>query len=75
VIVCDLRMPRLGGREMYERLAVEHPAIAQRVIFATGDTVRGDTLTFLQSLGRPFLHKPFTLTELRTVLAGVRRAN
>lgn len=75
VIVCDLRMPRLGGREMYERLAIEHPAIAQRVIFATGDTVRGDTLTFLQSLGRPFLHKPFTLTELRTVLAGVRRAS
>ncbi len=74
VIVCDLRMPRLGGREMYERLAAEHPAIAQRVIFATGDTVRGDTLTFLQSLGRPFLHKPFTLTELRTVLAGVHRA-
>ncbi|HEY6808717.1 MAG TPA: ATP-binding protein [Gemmatimonadales bacterium] len=75
VIVCDLRMPRLGGREMYERLAAEHPAVAQRVIFATGDTVRGDTLTFLQSLGRPFLHKPFTLTELRSVLAGVRRAN
>ena len=74
VIVCDLRMPRLGGREMYEALAVEHPEVARRVIFATGDTVRGDTLHFLESLGRPFLHKPFTLAELRTVLAGVRRA-
>jgi two-component system NtrC family sensor kinase len=75
VIVCDLRMPRLGGREMYEKLAEEHPPIAERVIFATGDTVRGDTLHFLESLGRPFLHKPFTLAELRTVLGGVRRAS
>jgi two-component system NtrC family sensor kinase len=75
VIVCDLRMPRLGGREMYETLTQQHPEVAKRVIFATGDTVRGDTLHFLESLGRPFLHKPFTLAELRTVLGGVRRAS
>jgi two-component system NtrC family sensor kinase len=71
VIICDLRMPRLGGREMYNNLARAHPAIAKKVIFATGDTVRGDTLQFLETLGRPFLHKPFTLAELRTVLGSV----
>ena len=70
-IICDLRMPRLGGREMYQQLAQKHPAVAERIIFATGDTVRGDTLRFLEGLGRPFLHKPFTLAELRIVLAGV----
>ena len=31
-------------------------------------------LRFLESLGRPFLHKPFTLAELRIVLAGVGAA-
>jgi two-component system, NtrC family, sensor kinase len=71
VIICDLRMPRLGGREMYNNLARQYPDIARRVIFATGDTVRGDTLQFLEQLGRPFLHKPFTLAELRTVLGTV----
>jgi two-component system NtrC family sensor kinase len=71
VIICDLRMPRLGGREMYNNLARAHPHIARKVIFATGDTVRGDTLQFLETLGRPFLHKPFTLGELRTVLSTV----
>jgi two-component system NtrC family sensor kinase len=55
---------------MYQHLAVQHPHIAERVIFATGDTVRGDTLQFLEGLGRPFLHKPFTLAELRSVLGG-----
>ena len=71
VIICDLRMPRLGGREMYHNLERAHPDIARKVIFATGDTVRGDTLQFLETLGRPFLHKPFTLAELRTVLGSV----
>jgi CheY-like chemotaxis protein/anti-sigma regulatory factor (Ser/Thr protein kinase) len=72
-IICDLRMPRLGGRDMYLGLAAQHPAVAERIIFATGDTVRGDTLRFLESLGRPYLHQPFTLAELRTVLAAVPR--
>jgi two-component system NtrC family sensor kinase len=72
LIICDLRMPRLGGREMYQTLAQMHPAVAERMVFATGDTVRGDTLHFLERLGRPFLHKPFKLDELRRVLADVK---
>jgi two-component system NtrC family sensor kinase len=71
LIICDLRMPRLGGREMFQTLAQMHPAVADRLIFATGDTVRGDTLQFLEELGRPFLQKPFKLDELRRVLAAV----
>jgi two-component system NtrC family sensor kinase len=71
LIICDLRMPRLGGREMFRTLAQMHPSVADRLIFATGDTVRGDTLQFLEELGRPFLQKPFKLDELRRVLAGV----
>src|SRR5207249_2177100 len=59
VIICDLRMPHLSGREMYQKLARHDPRAAERIIFATGDTVRGDTLQFLETLGRPYLHKPF----------------
>ena len=71
LIICDLRMPRLGGREMFQTLSRMHPTVADRIIFATGDTVRGDTLRFLEDLGRPFLQKPFKLDALRRVLAGV----
>jgi DNA-binding response OmpR family regulator len=42
-------------------------------VFSTGDTVRGDTLAFLESLDRPYLHKPFSLAELRSLLAAVAR--
>jgi CheY-like chemotaxis protein len=69
VIITDVRMPKLGGRELYERLVSEAPAVAARVVFATGDTVRDDTMAFLEGCGRPFLHKPFKLAELRQALA------
>jgi len=69
VIITDVRMPKLGGRELYERLLRDAPAVAARVVFATGDTVRDDTMAFLERCGRPFLHKPFKLAELRQVLA------
>jgi len=73
LIISDLRMPELGGRELYEELARCHPAAAARFVFSTGDAVRGDTLAFLESLDRPYLHKPFSLAELRTLLAAVAR--
>jgi len=73
LVIADLRMPRLGGREFYEELKRTRPNQAEQVVFATGDTVRGDTLAFLRSVGRPYLHKPFSLTELRALLAGVSK--
>lgn len=71
VIICDLRMPRVGGREFFETLRHQFPTMVRRVVFATGDTVRDDALQFLEQAGRPFLRKPFTLRELRSVLAQV----
>jgi two-component system NtrC family sensor kinase len=73
LIISDLRMPELSGREFYEELLRRHPALASRLVFSTGDTVRGDTLAFLEGLHRPYLHKPFSLAELRTLLAAVAR--
>jgi two-component system NtrC family sensor kinase len=73
LIISDLRMPRLGGREFYEVLARQSPAMADRLVFSTGDTVRGDTLAFLETLKRPYLHKPFSLAELRRLLGEIAR--
>jgi len=75
IIISDLRMPRLGGREFFEALERRRPELAGRLVFSTGDTVRGDTLAFLERLGRPFLHKPFALAELRALLGGIPRAS
>lgn len=73
LIISDLRMPRLSGREFYEELARRNPGMAARLVFSTGDTVRGDTLAFLEQLSRPYLHKPFSLAELRRLLGEIAR--
>jgi two-component system NtrC family sensor kinase len=73
LVISDLRMPKFGGREFYEELERRNPAMAARLVFSTGDTVRGDTLAFLETLDRPYLHKPFSLAELRTLLSEVVR--
>ncbi len=68
VIITDLRMPDMSGREFYDALRRDRPELVERIVFSTGDTVRGDTLEFLKSQGRPCLEKPFSLVELRQVL-------
>ncbi len=68
VVITDLRMPGMPGRELYERLSATRPEIARRVVFATGDTLRDDALQFLEEAGRPLLRKPFSLAQLRAVL-------
>ncbi len=73
LVISDLRMPRLGGREFHDALRARAPMVADRLVFSTGDTVRDDTLAFLEGLGRPWLHKPFRLMELRDLLARASR--
>jgi two-component system NtrC family sensor kinase len=68
LVISDLRMPKAGGREFYQALLRRKPDLARRVVFSTGDTVRGDTLDFLEAQGRPCLQKPFSLAELRALL-------
>ncbi|MGD0483535.1 MAG: ATP-binding protein, partial [Gemmatimonadales bacterium] len=75
LIFTDVRMPGVGGREIFETLRAQAPAVAARVVFATGDTVAGDTLAFLKATGRPVLTKPFKLAELRTTLAAALAAH
>jgi signal transduction histidine kinase len=37
VILADLRMPRMGGMELYAQLEEERPELAARVLFLSGD--------------------------------------
>ncbi|HSB53804.1 MAG TPA: hybrid sensor histidine kinase/response regulator, partial [Gemmatimonadales bacterium] len=83
VVLSDLRMPGLSGEEFFARIQREFPAMAGRVVFTSGDTLREDTQAFLQSSGCPSLQKPYELSELVGVLrslrtpdsAGARRAS
>jgi CheY-like chemotaxis protein len=70
-VVCDVRLPDLGGREFVEALARIKPALAARVIFATGDVTAADTLALLSSTPQPSLQKPFRIEELEAAIRAV----
>ena len=63
VLLLDLRMPGMDGKETFERLAAGQPG-APRVVVMTGDAVRAETEAWLARVGMPILHKPFTLQAL-----------
>ena len=64
----DIRTPIMSGKELYQFIIGQHPKLADRVIFTTGDLVDEYTKRFLQLTGRPFLPKPFTLDELKMII-------
>jgi len=72
-VMLDLRMPRLSGRRLHERLEHQLPAVAARVVFVTGDTVDPESRGFLGRSGRPVVTKPFTLETLAVALAPLLR--
>ena len=73
-LICDWKMPGLNGMQVYERLRASRPDFCRRVIFVTGDVINEPMQQFLESEKRPCLTKPFTLTELRSVLKTVLTA-
>jgi len=75
VILADLRMPRMGGVELYAQLEEERPELAARVLFLSGDVSQlaapGNTPVPRERV----LVKPVELAELeRRIVAFVRGA-
>ena len=62
LLVTDLVMPRMGGRDLAGQLLARHPNL--RVIFLSGyDSEIGHEAAVLEP-GTAFLQKPFSLTDL-----------
>ena len=64
VILCDLKMPGLSGREVYEQLSIRRPFLLSRIIFVTGDVVESVSNGFIAASGREVVEKPFTVAEI-----------
>ena len=71
VVICDLRMPRVSGEDLYRWMQQRRPAIASRFVFSSGDVLAPDVAAFLTETGRPVLPKPFDLSELARIVDGV----
>jgi PAS domain S-box-containing protein len=68
LVLSDVRMPDLDGPALLRRLQNGWPALANRLIFITGDTVGLGTGSALDKLGRPVIEKPISPEEMRRVI-------
>jgi two-component system NtrC family sensor kinase len=70
-VLCDLRMPEEDGPTLFRWLEREHPDLARRTVFVTGDTLGPATGRFLAECGRPVIEKPFVPEEIRRLVNAV----
>jgi len=68
LVLSDVRMPDLDGPALLRRLQRDWPALTERLIFITGDTVDLGTGSALDQLGRPVIEKPISPDEMRRVI-------
>jgi len=71
VIISDVRMPGMSGREFLERLRRDRPELVGRLVFSTGDAFTSETATLLKESGVPTVAKPFDFAVLERVVRAV----
>ena len=68
LFLIDVKLPLMNGRELYQWLKEQHPKQISKVIFTSGSVLGEDTQLFMEQTGRPFLPKPFTPDELKSIV-------
>ena len=71
LVLSDLNMPGIDGRGFYEAITRDHPHLAERTGFVTGDTMGRASQKFLGEADCPYLEKPVSPKELRAFVAGL----
>ena len=71
VILSDLRMPGMGGEELYRRIERGWPHLASRVIFMTAEKQSSGFRTQYGGAPVPILIKPFSLGQLRHAIDSI----
>lgn len=70
VILSDLRMPGLGGKQLLDRIRQGKYGSERRVVFMTGDATSSDAAWGFAATGTPLLMKPVDLLEVARIIEG-----
>ena len=62
LVITDVVMPEMGGRELVERLRTRHPGV--KVLFMSGYSERAVASDGVMPPGTGFVEKPFTIEQL-----------
>ena len=68
-IMCDIKMPDFNVEAFYGEIQKTYPQLTRHIAFVTGDSVSPQTVDFLNKTGAPYLLKPFSLFDLKKLVA------
>jgi len=69
VILADIKMPGMNGREFYQVLQEIGTHLVDRVIFMTGDIIGEESLSFLKNTEVRHITKPFEENSLKVLIS------
>ena len=64
LILSDMKMPGMDGKEFYRKVEEINPPLTGRLVFITGDVMGEDTRDFIRKTGAPYITKPFNAEQL-----------
>ncbi len=67
-VLCDVMMPDLGGKDLYEAVRRTHSGLERRFIFVSGGAFTTNAREFLEAIPNPKLEKPFNEPALRQIV-------
>ncbi len=65
LILLDIKLPGMNGIELYRRIEEVAPALANKVMFITGDVMETTTKEFLDRTGAAYIPKPIDIERLK----------
>lgn len=68
LILTDLKMPGMDGRQLFYHISESNPDLAKRIIFISGYALSADMQTFLKESGHRHIEKPFDFNILREMI-------
>ncbi|HEV8438164.1 MAG TPA: GAF domain-containing protein [Methylomirabilota bacterium] len=74
LVILDLRLPDVDGKEVWRWILAQKPALSSRVVFMTGDIMSADAEQFLRDTGRPVLSKPLTIERVHRIVDDIGAA-
>jgi len=72
LVFCDVMMPKMSGRAVYQAVSVANEALTDRMVFVTGGVFTRELEEFLAGVKNPVLTKPFSTEAIRELVAKLR---
>lgn len=68
LIVCDVLMPEMNGKEFHERVTTKYPQLGSRFIMVSGGLLTPEIYEYIQKLEIPLVEKPLEIDQLKKAI-------